>query len=138
MPWMGKNIQLTAIDDRNAFCDGFKVVAGNFSSNLDIKRFLQDNDVDSKLPINHSNGKYRSVRLSSHEQSITKTLKNLKNAYEPMRKEMLEKGGIEICPIISQFDVTQDFKATFYATHEWKQYQRKIMADLKKTFNTDF
>ena len=113
--------RLIVLDTRQDFCDGFKIAKGTCEGSLDLQRFLINNDIPAKLPSNHPSKDYRFVRLASQENDIVKTLKNINETYEPMRKEIVDESGETDMPILRQFDVTRDFKGTFYAQDNWKE-----------------
>ena len=85
------NCAAVDLKSRGAFCDGFKIATGPHEGSLELQRFLKDHDIDSRLPLNHPSKGFKFVQLGSHEHNIAKTLKNIKEAYEPLRDEIRKR-----------------------------------------------
>ena len=76
------------LSSRGAFTDGFKIATGPYTGSLELQRFLNDHDIPSRLPLSHPCRGFKFVQLASQEHNITKTLKHIKEAYEPLRDEI--------------------------------------------------
>ena len=85
-----QKVEANALESRSVFCDGFKIAYGNCKGTLELQRFLNDHGIPSKAPLPHKTDGFKFVRLASQENELTKTLKHIKEAYDPIREEIAQ------------------------------------------------
>ena len=80
-----KNVVIQELSSRGVFCDGLKVAQPVSTGNLELQRSLQDSNIPCKIPQNCQQKGFKFVRLASHENEISRTLRDINQAYDTLR-----------------------------------------------------